>query len=68
MTTASLPAYSLNAIKSHKVTCPTCGARQVSAVTSCDWRQGEMVRITFDCEHGRVMARVVARVKKGRKR
>lgn len=58
MSTAALPSYTLNKIRANAITCPECGARQVSAVTSWDVRQGHMVRVTFDCTCGRVIGRV----------
>lgn len=63
MTTA-LPTYSLYAVMDKRVTCPTCGARQVVATTNWEQRrQVEIVHVEFDCEHGRV----VGTIKKGKR-
>jgi hypothetical protein len=54
----TLPAYSLNAIRDNQVVCPHCGAKQVAAVTHWTLKDRHTVTLSFDCQHGRVVARV----------
>lgn len=65
VSTAALPAYTLNAVRTGKTTCPECEARQVSAVTRWGIDTGDVVTVKFDCSHEAITRplRVTAGVK-----